>query len=95
MVTADEVKAAVASLEPSHVEVTDISGGCGASFEVVLVSAKFDGVALLQRHRMVNTALADAGVGKELHAVTIKAMTPAQWAAKAAAAAAAAPAPPS
>ena len=32
-------------------EVKDVSGGCGSSFEVLVVSSQFEGKPLLQRHR--------------------------------------------
>jgi stress-induced morphogen len=51
---------------------------CGASFEVEIVSEQFEGKRLLERHRLVNTALAEQM--KEIHALSIKkALTPAQW----------------
>jgi len=60
-----------------HCEVTDLSDGCGGKFNVVVVTPKFDGVALLARHRLVNKALEEEL--KTIHALTIKAYTPAQW----------------
>ena len=35
-------------------EVQDVSGGCGAKFELVVISPDFEGNPLLERHRMVN-----------------------------------------
>ncbi|KAH7520782.1 hypothetical protein FEM48_Zijuj08G0182500 [Ziziphus jujuba var. spinosa] len=59
-------------------EVIDTSGGCGASFTIEIVSEQFEGKRLLERHRLVNTAL--EGVMKEIHALSIKkAVTPEQW----------------
>ena len=52
----------------------------GAKIDVVVVSAKFDKVPLIKRHRMVNTALKE--YMDEIHAVTIKAWTPAQYESK-------------
>ncbi|KAM0875899.1 hypothetical protein ACQ4PT_036513 [Festuca glaucescens] len=77
-VTKEDVEAAVAAaLSPTHLVVTDTSGGCGASYEIEVVSDKFEGKRLLERHRMVNTALAPHMA--EIHAVSIKkAITPAQ-----------------
>jgi stress-induced morphogen len=50
---------------------------CGASFEVEIVSEQFEGKRLLERHRLVNTALAEQM--KQIHALSIKkALTPAQ-----------------
>jgi len=64
-------------LDPLHCEVTDESSGCGGKFSLVVVSAKFEGVALLARHRMVNKILEEEL--KTIHALTIKSWTPAQW----------------
>ncbi|XP_064460737.1 bolA-like protein 2 [Ornithodoros turicata] len=67
-------------LDAIHVELEDISDGCGAKFNAVIVSPKFEGKALLERHRMVNTVLS-----KELaviHAFSQKTLTPEQWQAK-------------
>ncbi|KAL6614108.1 hypothetical protein ACP70R_036378 [Stipagrostis hirtigluma subsp. patula] len=77
-VTKEDVEAAITSaLSPSHLVVTDTSGGCGASYEIEVVSEQFEGKRLLERHRMVNTALAPHM--SEIHAVSIKkALTPAQ-----------------
>lgn len=59
-------------------EVIDTSGGCGASFEIEVVSEQFEGKRLLERHRMVNAALSEEM--KDIHALSIKkALTPAQW----------------
>ncbi|KAG2300705.1 hypothetical protein Bca52824_037177 [Brassica carinata] len=64
MVTKEQVEASLTSkLKPIHLEVNDISGGCGSSFEVEVVSEQFEGKRLLERHRMVNA----------------KAQTPQQW----------------
>nr|ACB70351.1 BolA-related protein [Ornithodoros coriaceus] len=67
-------------LDTVHVELEDISDGCGAKFNAVIVSPKFEGKPLLERHRMVNTVLS-----KELeaiHAFSQKTLTPEQWQAK-------------
>ncbi len=50
----------------------------GAKFEVVVVSTQFDGVALVDRSRMVHDALGADVMGK-IHALSIKAWTPAQY----------------
>ncbi|KAF6020009.1 BOLA3 [Bugula neritina] len=39
------------------VTVEDISGGCGAMFDVHIESADFNGKKLVQQHMMVNKAL--------------------------------------
>ena len=83
MVTADDLSAKLtASLSPTLLEVRDDSGGCGARFVVTIVSAKFEGLAPLARHRLVNAAL------KEelplIHALSLSCKTPAQHAGAAA-----------
>uniref|UniRef100_A0A3B3HZK4 BolA family member 2B n=1 Tax=Oryzias latipes TaxID=8090 RepID=A0A3B3HZK4_ORYLA len=50
---------------------------CAASFKVLVVSPQFEGKALLQRHRMVNSCLAEEL--KEIHAFEQKTLTPEQW----------------
>ncbi|KAF3790891.1 BOLA2 protein [Nymphaea thermarum] len=78
-ITKEQVASALASkLKPSHMEITDTSGGCGASFSIEIVSEQFEGKRLLERHRMVNAALAEEL--KQIHALSItKAITPTQW----------------
>ncbi|XP_050089587.1 bolA-like protein 2 [Anopheles aquasalis] len=65
-------------LEATHVEVFDESDGCGGKFRAVVVSPQFQGKALLQRHRLVNAALAEEL--KTIHAFSQKTYTPEQWA---------------
>ncbi|WCJ31628.1 BolA-like family protein [Euphorbia peplus] len=78
-VSKEEVASALKSkLNPSHLEVEDTSGGCGASFAIEIVSEQFEGKRLLERHRLVNAALEEEM--KQIHALSIKkAATPAQW----------------
>ncbi|KAK9383718.1 bola protein [Kockiozyma suomiensis] len=65
-------------LEAVHVEVVDISGGCGQAFEVVIVSPNFAGKNRLMRHRLVNSALREEIA--QIHAFTQKDYTPEEWA---------------
>ncbi|GFQ93448.1 bolA-like protein 2 [Trichonephila clavata] len=44
-------------LETTYILVEDLSDGCGAKFNAIIVTPKFEGVPLLQRHRMVNEIL--------------------------------------
>ncbi|KAJ3075866.1 hypothetical protein HDU98_006637 [Podochytrium sp. JEL0797] len=64
-------------LQATHVEAKDISDGCGQNFEVVVVSAQFEGKPLLARHRLVNEA-AKEEIAK-IHAFSQKCFTPKQW----------------
>ena len=63
-------------------EVTNhASCSAGAKLEVLLVSAKFEGVPLIKRHRMVNSLLKEGGlmVDERIHALSLKTWTPDQW----------------
>lgn len=59
-------------------KVIDESDGCGGKFNVIIVSSEFEGESILQRHRLVNTALAEEL--KTIHAFSQKTYTPEQWA---------------
>lgn len=73
------------AFSPERLEVVDDSGRhaghAGASeggeshFNVVVVSAAFQGVGRVERQRRVNKALAEAFAGG-LHALSIKALAP-------------------
>lgn len=69
-------------LQTDHIECIDFSDDVcdGAKLDLVVVSEKFQGKPPLARHRLVNGALAD--MMDEIHAVTIKAWTPAQYESK-------------
>ena len=49
-------------------------------FEAVVVAAQFACKRLLQRHQLVYATLGEA-VGREIHALSIQAHTPEEWAA--------------
>lgn len=67
-------------LAPEVATVSDTSDGCGSKFEAVIVSAKFDGVPLLERQQQVNTIIAEEM--KTIHAFSMKTWTPQQYEAK-------------
>ncbi len=73
-----------------HVEVVDEShlhaGHAGARdggghFRAVVVSMRFEGKAPVQRQRLVYDAL-DSVMGREIHALSMKTLTPAEWTAR-------------
>ncbi|EEC00344.1 hypothetical protein HPB47_022489 [Ixodes persulcatus] len=64
-------------LDAVHIDLEDISDGCGAKYNAIIVSPKFEGKALLERHRMVNTILAEEL--QVIHAFSQKTLTPKQW----------------
>ncbi|PYI30229.1 bola domain protein [Aspergillus indologenus CBS 114.80] len=77
-VTADLLKSKLFDqLQAQHVEIEDLSGGCGQAFQAVIVSPQFDKKTMLARHRLVNSVL-KAEIAA-IHAWTPKCYTPEQW----------------
>jgi len=66
-----------AGLPVTHVEVT----GDGAHFEAVIVSPSFEGLNRVRRHQLVYAALGDR-MKVEIHALSMKTVTPEEWAAR-------------
>ena len=60
----------------SHLEV----GGDGQHFFATIVSDQFEGLRLVQRHQKGYAALGDR-MKSEIHALSFKALTPAEFAA--------------
>ncbi|RDW73952.1 BolA-like protein [Coleophoma crateriformis] len=67
----------IEQLGATHVEIEDMSGGCGQAFSAIIVSSQFEKKTTLARHRLVNSAL-KAEVAA-IHAWTPKCYTPEQW----------------
>ncbi|KAI7864574.1 bola protein [Spinellus fusiger] len=77
-VTADSLKTAILErLQADHVEIKDLSAGCGQMYEVVIVSSLFKGTRLLARHKLVNEKLKDEI--SRVHAFSQKSYTPEEW----------------
>jgi BolA protein len=87
MVVREQIEAILRGrFQPAYLEVRDDSarhaGHAGAAsggghFEVLIVSAVFEGKPLLDRHRMVNEALRDM-IGREIHALGLKTLAPSE-----------------
>ncbi|KAI9840897.1 MAG: hypothetical protein M1837_001224 [Sclerophora amabilis] len=65
------------ALEATHVEVKDISGGCGTSFNATVVSPQFTKKTSLARHRLVNGAI--KAQMADIHAWTCRCLTLEEW----------------
>ncbi|KAJ5138560.1 BolA protein [Penicillium bovifimosum] len=77
-ITAESLKNKLTeTLQAQHVEVEDLSGGCGQAFQAVIVSPQFESKNMLARHRLVNSALKTEIAA--IHAWTPKCYTPEQW----------------
>ena len=57
--------------EATEVRVTDRTGG-GDHFLVEVTSSRFDGLSLLEQHRLVNEALAAPFASGRIHEMRIK-----------------------
>ena len=56
--------------------------GDGRHFEAIVISAEFEGKTPIQKQRMVMDTVRPQIESDELHALSIKTFTPAQWAEK-------------
>jgi len=52
--------------------------GDGRHFDALVVSSAFEGRSRVQRHQLVYAALGER-MREEVHALSIKALTPAEW----------------
>ncbi|MEL7311484.1 MAG: BolA family protein [Pseudomonadota bacterium] len=75
--TPDEISKLIQQhLAPEHVEVLSDDH---VHFEATVVAAAFDGKRQVARHQMIYQALGDH-MRADIHALSIKAMTPAEYA---------------
>jgi acid stress-induced BolA-like protein IbaG/YrbA len=78
--TADDVRGFIAAgLRCEHLEVD----GDGRHFYATIVSAEFEGLPRVRRHQRVYAALGDR-MREQIHALSMKTLTPAEYAAPAA-----------
>ncbi len=72
----EEVKQMIeAGMPGSEVQAT----GDGSHFDVIVVSEEFEGKSMVDEQRMVFATLGDKITSGEIHAINIKAYTPAEW----------------
>ncbi|XP_014205295.1 bolA-like protein 3 [Copidosoma floridanum] len=51
------------------IEVCDVSGGCGAMFEVSVITSEFKGLNTIKQHRLINEILKEEI--KDMHGIRI------------------------
>lgn len=84
MTVQETIEEKLTTLAPDHLEVVNessnhnVPAGSESHFKVVLVSPRFDGLPLIQRHRMVNDLLADE-LRESVHALALHLYTAADW----------------
>ncbi len=77
MMTKEEVtKRIEAGLKCDYILVT---GDDGRHFEAIVVSHEFIGVSKLKQHKLVYETLGDAMQTDEIHALSVRTYTPADW----------------
>jgi acid stress-induced BolA-like protein IbaG/YrbA len=75
--TADDLRSIIAAGLPcEHLEVD----GDGRHWSAVIVSAEFAGLRAIQRHQRVYKTLGARMQTDEVHALSMKTFTPAEWA---------------
>ncbi|WP_101047708.1 BolA family protein [Macromonas nakdongensis] len=75
--TSDELHSLIASgLACEHLEVS----GDGRHWAAVIVSPAFEGKRPIQRHQLVYATLGQRIQNDEVHALSMKTHTPAEWA---------------
>lgn len=73
-----------AQFEPAFLDVENeshnhnVPAGSESHFKVVIVTDAFDGKRLIQRHRLVNSCLADE-LANDIHALAIHTYTQQEW----------------
>jgi acid stress-induced BolA-like protein IbaG/YrbA len=76
--TAEELETLIrAGMACDHIQVA----GDGRHWEALIVSPEFEGKRLIQRHQRVYQTLGARMKTDEVHALSMKTFTPAEWAA--------------
>jgi acid stress-induced BolA-like protein IbaG/YrbA len=77
--TADELRSIIGTgLACEYLEVE----GDGRHWQAVIVSAEFEGLRAIRRHQRVYATLGARMHTDEVHALSMKTFTPAEWAAQ-------------
>ena len=77
--TSEELQALIAAgLDCQHLTVS----GDGRHWQAVIVSSAFEGQRLIQRHQRVYATLGRRMQTDEVHALSMKTLTPAEWSAQ-------------
>ena len=76
--TLDEIKARIeANLDTNHVQIIDLGGG--DHIRAVVVSKQFQGLPLIRQHKLVLDLFTSEINSNEVHALTVKTLTPEQF----------------
>ena len=76
--TLEQIKARIEqNLETTHVQVIDLGGG--DHIRAVVVSPRFQGLPLIRQHKLVLDLFTTEINSNEVHALTVKTLTPEQF----------------
>ena len=76
--TAEQMKKRIEMLGPqTKVEMVDLTG-TQDHWQAVIVSSAFEGKSLVERHKMVFALFKDEVESNEVHALSLKTLTPSQ-----------------
>jgi acid stress-induced BolA-like protein IbaG/YrbA len=76
MVSPDDIKGYIAQGLPCEHLAVD---GDGAHFEALIVSTAFEGLSRIQRQQAVYKALGGRMESGEIHALSMRTLTPEEW----------------
>ena len=76
MVTPADIQGYIAQGLPCEHLAVD---GDGAHFEAIIVSSVFEGLSRIQRQQAVHKALGGRMESGEIHALSMRTLTPAEW----------------
>lgn len=84
--TTERLQHALATLSPDHLSIQDDSAlhaghagnQGGGHYTIIIVSALFNGLSLIKRHRLVHETVAELMV-TDIHALSINAKTPEEY----------------
>jgi stress-induced morphogen len=65
------------NLETTHVQIIDLGGG--DHIRAVVVSPRFQGLPLIRQHKLVLDLFTNEINSNEVHALTVKTLTPEQF----------------
>lgn len=86
MSTIDAIEQALQALDPQLIEIEDDSASHaghagntgGGHYNLLIVSEAFEGLSLIQRHKLVYAEVGDL-MQSRIHALSIRAKTPAEF----------------
>ena len=77
--TPDQLKVRIETLHPqTQAQVTDLTG-TQDHYQVVVVSSAFEGKIMIEQHQMIMRILKEEIDSNEVHALSMKTFTPAQY----------------